>query len=135
MHAISTIVYCLTLGWQKLCEGMKGEKFGLGQNFKFIRYFVAVLRFVAIYALFEDFRQEKCFFWGRKQCFFVQKVHYHMVYIAYLVKVANLRLRSKTTYCLENCKYELNEIFLAIFAPDERLPSSATLLGRMGNLK
>ena len=44
-----------------------------------IRYIVAILRFVAIYALFG---QKKCLF-GSKTVFLGQEVHYYIVYIAY----------------------------------------------------
>ena len=72
-------------GWQKLCEGKKGlhrkvwtcTKI-LGTN---IRYFVAILRFVAIYALFGRLWAKKCFF-GSKTVFLGQKVHYNMVHVA-----------------------------------------------------
>ena len=62
--------------------------------------------------------------------FLGQEVHYYMVYIAYFTKL-NLQIcdyAQKRRICHENCKYALDEIFMAIFAPDERLPSSATLL-------
>ena len=49
--------------------------------------------------------------------------------------MAKLRSRAKTTHlwlahiCRENCQYMcLTKIFMAIFAPDERLPSSAHCL-------
>ena len=45
-----------------------------------IRYFVGILRFVAIYALLEIFGQKMSFF-GSKTVFLGQEVHYYMVYI------------------------------------------------------
>ena len=47
-----------------------------------IRYFVAILRFVAIYALFGNLWATKVFP-GSKTVFRGQEVHYCMVYIAY----------------------------------------------------
>ena len=61
--------------------------------------------------------------------FLGQEVHYYMVYIAYFTEL-NLQIcdyAQKRRICRENCKNALDEIFMAIFAPDERLPSSATL--------
>ena len=46
-----------------------------------IRYFVALLRFVAIYALFGNLWAKKVFFLGQKQCCLGKKCA--MVYIAY----------------------------------------------------
>ena len=51
--------------------------------------------------------------------FLGQEVHYYMVYIAHFTEL-NLQIcdyTQKRHICRENCKY----------APDERLPSSATL--------
>ena len=64
-----------------------------------IRYFVAILRFVAIYALFGNLWAKKVPFWV-KTVLLGQEVHYYMVYIAYFteLKFANLRLRAKTTH-------------------------------------
>ena len=54
-----------------------------------------------------------------------------MVYIAYFTELI-LQIcdyaQKRRIWC-KNCKYAFNEIFIAIFAPDERLPSSATLSG------
>ena len=52
-----------------------------------IHYFVAILRFVAIYAFFlEIFGQKKCLS-GSKTVFLGQEVHYYMVYIAYFTEL------------------------------------------------
>ena len=76
--------------WQKLREGTKGLRRKVWTRKKIlsphIRYFVAILRFVAIYALLEDFRQEKGFF-GSKTLFLRQEVHYFMEYIAYYADI------------------------------------------------
>ena len=61
--------------------------------------------------------------------FLGQEVHYYMVYIAYFTEL-NLQIcdyTQKRHICRKNCKYAFDEICMAIFAPDERLPSSATL--------
>ena len=86
------------------------------------------LRFVAINALLGDLWAKKCLF-GSITVFLGQEAHYHMVYIAYFTEL-NMRIcdyAQKRCICRENYKYALDEIFMAIFAPDERLPSSATL--------
>ena len=49
-----------------------------------IRYFVAILRYVAIYALFEDFRQEKLFF-GVENSVFLGKKCTIIWYILHIV--------------------------------------------------
>ena len=56
-------------------------------------------------------------------------MHYYIVYIAYYTEL-NLQIcdyAQKRRICRKNCKYAFDEIFMAIFAPDERLPISATL--------
>ena len=62
-------------GWQKLCEGTKGLGQKLWTRTKTsslnIRYFVATLRFVVIYALFGNL-------WA-KSVFLGQEIHYYMV--------------------------------------------------------
>ena len=52
------------------------EKFGLGRNFLALNmhYFVAILRFVAIYALFGRLLPQKCFF-GTTTVILGQEVH------------------------------------------------------------
>ena len=58
--------------------------------------------------------------------FLGQEVHYYMVYIAYFTELI-LQIcdyAQKRRIWRENCKYAL---FIATFAPDEKLPSSATL--------
>ena len=62
--------------------------------------------------------------------FLGQEVHYYMVYIAYFTEV-NLQIcdyAQKRRIRRENCKYALDENFHGHFVPDERLPSSATLM-------
>ena len=59
--------------------------------------------------------------------FLGQEVHYYMIYIAYYIEL-NFKIgdyAQKRSICRENSKYAQN--FMAIFAFDERLPTSATL--------
>ena len=51
-----------------------------------MRCFVAILRFVAIYAVFLKSLGKKCLF-GSKIVFLGQEVHYYMVYIAYFTEL------------------------------------------------
>ena len=91
--------------------------------------FCRKLRFVAIYALFGDLRAKKCLL-GAKTVFLGQEVHYYTVYIAYFNEL-NLQIceyAQKRRICREIVNTCLTKIFIAIYAPDERLPSSATLL-------
>ena len=64
-HATDTVT-CLTR-WQKLCEGTKGLCRKIWTRTKFlrfnIRYLVAILRFVAICALFGRLKARKVLFW------------------------------------------------------------------------
>ena len=77
-------------GWQKLCEGTKGLRQKVWTRTKIwspnIRYFVAILRFVAIDALFGRLWARKMLFWV-KTVFLGQEVHYYMVYIAYFTEL------------------------------------------------
>ena len=61
--------------------------------------------------------------------FLGQEVHYYMVNIAYFIELILqfCDYAQKRRICRENCKKRLTKICMAIFAPDERLPSSATL--------
>ena len=73
------LFYHLKPGWQKLCEGAKGLRRKVWTWMKifspYISYFVAILRFVAIYALFGNLWTKKCFF-GSKTVFLGQEVLY-----------------------------------------------------------
>ena len=51
-----------------------------------IRYFVAILRFVAIYALFGNLWAKKVLF-GSKILFNGQEMHYYMIYVAYYTEL------------------------------------------------
>ena len=66
---LSLAKYCCTQDGRTCAEARRAfaEKFGPN-----IRYFVAILWFVAIYALLEDSGQKKCSF-GAKQCFLGKK--------------------------------------------------------------
>ena len=76
-------------GWQKLCEGRKGlhQKVWTGTKILSpnIRYIVALLWFVAIYALFGRLWAKKSPFGSKTYC------------ILYWIVIANLWLRAKTT--------------------------------------
>ena len=76
----------------------------------------------------EIFRQKKCLF-GSKTVFLVQEVYYCMVYIAYYTEL-NLQIgdyAKNDAFVAEIVNTRLTKIFMAIFAFDERLPTSATL--------
>ena len=70
----------------------------------YIRFFVAILRFVPIYVLFGIVRAKQVFWGGKKQCFL--EVHYYKGYIAYYTQV-NLQICNyvQKSICLENSKY------------------------------
>ena len=60
-----------------------------------------------------------------------------MVYIAYFTEL-NLQIcdyAQKRRICREKWNMRLTKILMAIFAPDERLPSSATLVQLYLNLE
>ena len=69
------------------CEGVKGLRQKVWTRTKIlspnIRYFVEILRFVAIYALFGNLWTKNCCFFVSKTLFLGQGVHYYMVYIVY----------------------------------------------------
>ena len=68
-------------------EGPSPKSLDSDENFKpNIRYFVTILRFVAIHALFGDLRAKKVPF-GSKTVFLGQEVHNYMVYIAYFTEL------------------------------------------------
>ena len=61
--------------------------------------------------------------------FLGQEVHYYMVYIAYFTEL-NLQIcdyAQNDPFVAKIVNMRLTKIFVAIFAPDERLPSPATL--------
>ena len=88
--------FCNIAGWQKLCEGTKGlrQKVWIGTKIlsSSIRYFVAIIRFIAIYALFGNLWAKKGFF-GQKQCCLGKKVEGHRK----TVTPTKLKRRSRTT--------------------------------------
>ena len=91
----------------------------LDENFKPERtLFCRELRFVAIFALFGNLWAKKVPF-GSKTVFLGQEMHYYIVYIAIT--------RKNDPFVAKIVNTCLTKIFLAIFAPDERLPSPATL--------
>ena len=70
-----------------------------------------------------------CFF-ESKTVFLGQEMHFYMVHVAcyteIILKFAIMRKNDAFVAKIVNTR--LTKIFMAIFAPDERLPSSATLL-------
>ena len=75
--------------------------------------FCRELRFVAIYALFGDLWAKKVPFWVKNSVSWARSaLLYGIYYDAFNAKIVNTHL---------------TKIFIAIFAPDKRLPSSATL--------
>ena len=79
------------------------------------RYFVAILRFVAIYALLEIFGQKMCLF-GSKTVFLGQEGHYYMVYITEL-SLQICDYAQKRRICRENFKHALDKKFSWPFLP------------------
>ena len=90
--------------------------------------FCRKLRFVTIYALFGDLWAKKCLL-GQKQCFLGKKctITWYILHISvsYFCKFAITRKNDAFVAKIVNTC--LTKIFMAIFVPDERLPSSATL--------
>ena len=122
-----------TTGWQKLCEGTKGLRRKVWTWRKIlspiIRYFVAILRFVAIYALFGNLRAKKSTCLGQKQCFLGKKctITWHIVHII-LIQICKFAISPKSdAFAAKIVKMRLTKLCMAIFALDERLPTSATL--------
>ena len=78
----------LNAGWQKLCEGTKGLYRKVWTWTKVlstnIRYFVAKLRFVAIFALFWRFGANKSFF-GTTIVFHGQELHCYILICKFAV--------------------------------------------------
>ena len=64
-----------------------------------IRYFVAILRFVAIYAIFGRLKARNVLFWIKNSVSWARSALLYSTYcILYLEKSANLHLRAKTTH-------------------------------------
>ena len=102
-------------GWQKLCKGTKGLRRKIWTQTKIlspkIRYFVAIIRFVEIYALFGNLWAKKCCFVQVKNKFsWARNTLLHGIYcIFYQVELANLQLRAKRRH--QKIKYALDESF------------------------
>ena len=90
------------------------------ENFKpDIRYFVA------IYTLFGDLWAKKVPFWVKNSVSWARSALLHGIYcIFHWNNFANVRFR---VFDAKIVNTRLTKIFIAIFAPHERLPSSATL--------
>ena len=72
-------------------------------------------------------------FLPKKSTIFAESILYLAYYTDINLEICNYA--QKQRICCENCKYALDENFMAIFAPDERLPSSTTLQSRHLNLR
>ena len=100
-----------------LCEGTKGLRRKIWTQTKLlspnIRYFVAILRFVAIYTLFWKSLGKNVL---SKTVFLVQEMHFDMVCIAYYTEL-NLQLCAKRCICCGKSKYALDESFYGHFCP------------------
>ena len=77
------IILYISTGWQKMCEGLKGLRRKIWTQTKIlslnIRYFVAILRFVVIYAVFGRLLALV----GQKQCFLNKNctITWHVLHI------------------------------------------------------
>ena len=111
-------------GWQKLREGTKDLCRKVWTRTKIsspdIRYFVAILRFVAIYALFGRLGAKKCFF-GITTVFLGKEVHYYMVYITYTEwNVQICSYTQKRHICCKNSKCVSDKNFSWVFLPSPK---------------
>ena len=91
------------LGRQNLCEGTKGLRWKVWTQTKIlspnIRYFVAILRFVAIYALFGDLWAKKVPFGVKNSVSWARSALLHGIYCIFnWVNFANLFLTQKKTH-------------------------------------
>ena len=113
---------CVCPRWQKLSEKFAEKVLTrtkiLSPN---IRYFVAIIRFVAIYALFGNLWAKKCLF-GSKTVFLGKEGHFYMVYIAYFTELKSKiwDYAQKLRSCRENCKYALDENLHDHFCPPRK---------------
>ena len=102
--------------WQKLCEGTKGVRQKVWPRTKIlnpnIRYIVAILWFVTIYALF-----------GRLFTYILHSKYF----ISYWIEFAICNNAQKRLICRDNSKYAPAKTFVAIFTLAGRLPTFATL--------
>ena len=86
-----------------------------------IRYFVVILRIVAIYALWA----KKCFFLVKYSLYQAGSEVLHGIYCLWNLQICNYA--PKRSICRENSKLAPDKSFVAIFALAERLPTSPTL--------
>ena len=86
-----------------------------------IRYFVVILRIVAIYALWA----KKCFFLVKYSLYQAGSEVLHGIYCLWNLQIGNYA--PKRSICRGNSKLAPDKSFVAIFALAERLPTSATL--------
>jgi len=112
--------------WQKLCKGTKGLCQKVWTRTKLlspnIRCFVAILRFVAIYALFGNIWQKSVFL-GKNHT-----ITWYILYIK-LSWICKLAIMGKNdAFVAKIVNTCLTKTFMGIFALAERLPISATLV-------
>ena len=117
----------------RVAEGTKGLRQKVWTRTKLlspnIHYFVAILRFFAIYALFlEDFLGKKVSFLDNKRVSWARSALLHIAYRTEL-NLQNCNRVQERCICRENTKYNtrLKKICVGIFALAERRPTSATL--------
>ena len=84
--------------------------------------FCRELRFVAIYALFGELWAKKEPFWVKNSVSWARSELLHGIYCIFAITRKNDAFDAKIV------NMRLTKIFIAIFVPDERLPSSATLV-------
>ena len=107
-------------GWQELCEGTKGLRRKVWTRTEIsspnIRYFVAILRFIAIYALCGNLWAKKCFFGSKTVIFCARNALWHGMYcILYWVKFAIMR--KNVAYV---AKIVIDENFYGHFCPRQK---------------
>ena len=94
-----------------------------------VRYFVAILRFVAIYALFGRLCVREKVFLARNSVSWAKSALLHGIYCIFQQFCKFAITCKNDAFDAKIVNTGLTEIFIAIFAPGERLPSSATLFG------
>ena len=104
-----------------------------------IRYFVRILRFAVIYALFVRLGGKKVFFLAQQRRILSKSALLHGLYwISYWIISANLNYAQKQRACCENSKYTPNENFYGPFCPRRKAANfwlqKSRRSRRLGNL-
>ena len=89
--------------------------------------FCRELRFVAIYALFGDLRAKKVPFWVKNSVSWA-RITWYILQILLSLSCKFAITRKNDAFVTKIVNTRLTKISMAIFVPDERLPSSATLV-------